>query len=480
MNKAFEKIYSNSPIFIQNYLLQFYGNKIKNERFCPEYHRWIEFLDKSERFSSCELIEYQNDRLRILIKYCYDNVPYYRNLMDSQKLKPDDIQKIEDLPKLPILTPELIKRNFPTLIARNYKIKQLREGHTSGTTGTPRKFLWDTNIEVATNAFLWRARKWARFEFGEPYATLLGRTIVPLKQKAPPFWRYNKPWNQYLFSSFHLEAKNLPYYFEAFERFKIKHIEAYPSTIYILAKYLESIGNYYPVESIVTSSETLLDIQREVIEERFQCKLFDYYCQAERVAFSSECECHNGHHLHTEYGIVEILDENDNVLPYGSYGKIIATGLHNFGMPLIRYEIGDNSAYKLEKCSCGRNFPLLQNVTTKAEDIVVTSDGRLISSSILTHPFKPLDNIHKSQIIQENNNKIIIKIVKKEGYSENDTLALLAAIKERIGNEMRITVKFVDDIPRDKSGKYRWVISKVPIKYGNKTFNNLFTSNRSQ
>jgi phenylacetate-CoA ligase len=474
MSSLQDKIYEYLPYYLQNLAISSYGWKIKKERFCDRYFQWQRFLEESQYYSTNELEEYQNEQLRKLIAHVYEYVPYYRRIFEEKKLIPSDIKKKEDLQKLPILTKDDVRINFNGLISTRHKRNQLKEAHSSGTTGSPIEILWDQNVDILHNTSIWRHRKWAGFEFGEKYATLLGRVIVPLKQNYPPFHRINKAWNQYLFSSFHLIDENLQYYFDEFERNTIRYMEAYPSTAFVLAKYLEQHNLYYEMKTIVTSSETLLPIQREVIEERFKCKIFDYYGLAERAMFSGECEVHNGHHLYMEYGITEILDESYNVVPNGKHGKLILTGLHNYGMPLIRYEIGDVSAFKNVNCSCNRKLPLLESVTTKAEDIVVSTDGRLISSSVLTHPFKPMNNIIKSQIIQEDYDRLLIKIVRRPGYSDRDTERLLYAIQQRVGPEMNISVKFVSDIPRNANGKYRWVISKIPLRFDNKEIHNLY------
>jgi len=452
-----------------------YGQKTKNERFNSMYYNVSKLFEETQHYSIAELEEYQNKKLRELLRYVYEYVPYYRNIFDKRNLVPEDIKAKSDLCKLPVLSKVELRQNFRQLISTQYTDKNLKMGHTSGTTGSPLEVAWDQNIEIVTNAVLWRHRRWSGFEFGEKYATLLGRVIVPVSKKTPPFYRVNMPWNQYLFSSFHLEDGNIEKYFETFEKKNIQYLEAYPSTAYILAKYLEQHNLHYNMNSVLTSSETLLPIQREIIEERFMCRVFDYYGMAERVMFSGECGEHNGHHLNMEYGITEFLDEHYNQVEEGVCGKVIATGLHNYGMPLIRYDTGDVSGVKGEQCACGRKLPLLVDVTTKAEDIVVTPTGRLVSSSILTHPFKPMKYIEKSQIIQDEYNQIEIKIVKKQGYTNADTENLLKAMKERIGSDMKITVNFVDMIPLGANGKYRWVISKVPIKYGSEKSKNLYS-----
>ena len=460
-----EAFYEKMPIFAQNILLSMYGYLIHRERHRLDFQNVSDFLNKSQFYSMQELEEYQREHLSLIIKHAYKNVPYYNEKFKAIKLMPSDIKEISDLHKIPILTRNDIHDNFEKLIAKNIDRSKLKMGHTSGTTGSPLEFLWDHNLIVMNNAFHWRQRNWAGLKLGDKFAVLFGRVIVPLKQKNAPFWRYNYFQKQLWMSSFHLTKENLKYYVDKLHAFKPVIIEGYPSTMYILAKYLDSQDIIFPVKSVLTTAETLYPQQREIIEKVFACKIFDYYGMAERVVFATECEKHEGHHLNMEFGITEIVKKGGEPVENGEMGRVVATGLHNYGMPLIRYKTGDVTAISRKKCSCGRQLPLMENVTTKAEDIVTTKDGRYISSSVLTHPFKPLQNIAESQIIQESIEKLIIKIVKKPEYCNNDTKHLLNEFKKRLGDEMQIQVQFVDGIPRTKAGKYRWVISNVPLNF---------------
>ena len=160
-------------------------------------------------------------------------------------------------------------------------------------------------------------------------------------------------------------------------------------------------------------------------------------------------------------------------------GGQVAKALGNgplFAPTLLRYEVGDVSALRKERCPCGRGLPLLDPVTTKAEDIVVTPDGRLVSSSTLTHPFKPLHQVARSQIIQEAPDHIRIRIVARAGYGEEHTRHLIEAMRRRLGAAVRIDVEIVDDIPVGATGKYRWVVSRVPLRFGTDADRNLFDS----
>jgi phenylacetate-CoA ligase len=231
----------------------------------------------------------------------------------------------------------------------------------------------------------------------------------------------------------------------------------------VLAKYLQSRGETFPLRAAITSSETLYDFQRDIIEERFACKVFDYYAMAERVLFSHECDHHAGHHLAMEYGAAEVIDADGHPVPPGSTGKLVGTSLHNMAMPLIRYVTNDMSALRTGSCPCGRGLQLMEDVTTKAEDLLTLKDGRIISPSVLTHPFKPLDCIEGSQIVQTAPDEILVRIVAGSRYTSAHTEHLVRELTARLGADIRIEVALVDRLEPSANGKFKWVTSHVPL-----------------
>ncbi len=460
-----QSIYNKSPYYIQSFALNWYCLKIYKQRYGKKFVKVKNELDKTQYYSREKIDEYQNIKLRKLIKHAYENVPYFRQLFKTIRLKPSDIMTKEDLQKIPVLTKNDVKKHHDKLISKNVTKRNLVHGHTSGTTGTPLNFYWDINTCVYTTAVDWRQKKWAGIRHGDPIALFLGRMVVSPERKKPPFWQKDYLNNQLWMSSFHMNDEYLKYYIAKLKKFKPLALEGYPSTLYILARYLLSRKMTFRVKAVFTSSETLYKVQRDAIERAFECEVFDFLGMAERVIFATECKYHSGHHLNFEYAINEIVDNNGNPVVDAKPGHIVGTSLHNFAMPFIRYKTGDVTAFKKIDCPCGRKMPLIEDVTTKAEDIVVTPDGRMVSSSVLTHPFKLLGNIRESQIIQEDMRNITIKIVKEANYDDNTTAQLVAAMQDRIGEQIKIDVKFVDEIPRTTSGKLRWVVSKIELPF---------------
>lgn len=466
MNRYAAAVYGAAPVWAQNLLLTGFSTMLERERYGGRYPEYRELLAKTEWFSRAELEAYQYERLRTVVTQAYETVPYYRRLFDSTKLKPTDIRSVGDLQKIPALTRDQVRRHFDELWSSTIPARGRRTGHTSGTTGTPLTVGYDRETVWMTYAVFDRHYRWAGCRLGRDgnrVAVARGNVIVPLSQKKPPFWRLNRRHNQLLLSSFHLSKANLPAYFDALAKFRPEVIDGYPSTLYLLAKFLQTRGETFPLRAAITSSETLYDFQREVIEERFVCRVFDYYALAERTVFSHECERHHGHHVAMEYGLVEVLDANGHPAPRGSVGKLVSTSLHNLAMPLIRYVTNDLSALRDEACACGRALELMDDVTTKAEDVLTLEDGRLISPSVLTHPFKPLDCIEGSQIVQTAPNAITVRIIPGAAYTTAHTRHLTSELKARLGEDVRVDVQMVERLQTTANGKFKWVVSHVPL-----------------
>ena len=466
MNPYAATVYRHAPIWAQNLMLSAFGLYLERERYGGRYAEFRDLLGRTERLSPTELVEYQNERLQVVVAHAYETVPYYRRVFDERKLTPRDIRTVVDLPKLPVLTKADLRARFDDLLSTAIPRRALRTGHTSGTTGTPLTLGYDHDTVWMTYAVFDRHYRWAGARIardGDRIAVARGNVIVPLHQKQPPFWRLNRAQNQLLLSSFHLSKANLPAYFDALRAFGPAVMDGYPSTLYVLAKYLQSRGETFPVRAAITSSETLYDFQRRVIAERFACPVFDYYAAAERVVFSGECEHHDGHHISMEYGAAEVVDERGMPVPTGTVGTLVGTSLHNLALPMLRYATNDMSARRERPCSCGRGLEVMAEVTTKAEDTLTLPDGRLISPSVLTHPFKPLDCIDGSQIVQTAPDAVTVRLIPGPAYTPAHTEQLVRDLAERLGAGVRIDVEMVDRLEVSANGKFKWVISRVPL-----------------
>lgn len=464
MNALLKRLYDLAPPAVQNALLSAFSAYLGRERYGGRFPEFRALLEESQWWDAAKMQAWQDERLRTIVRHAYEHVPYYKEVFDHHGAKPTSFRGREDLNRLPLLTRETIKRRTADLKSRRADDRKLFEGHTSGTTGSPLSLFYSADMVAMNYAVMDRQYRWAGARLahdGDRTAVVRGNVIVPLAQKRPPFWRFNRSLNQLLMSSFHLTPANLTAYFAALREFKPQIVDGYPSSLYVLAKVLLNRGERLPIRAAITSSETLYDFQREAIEAAFQCRVFDYYAAAERVVFAVECDHHRGHHLCEEYGVTEIVDADGRPLPPGAEGIMVGTSLHNTAMPMIRYATTDRTAMKPQSCTCGRPLPLMEDVTTKAEDLLRLRDGRLIPPSVLTHPFKPLDSIEASQLVQTDVDRLVVRLIPRPEYSPRDAEHLVRELKTRLGADMRIEIETVTELERTARGKFKWVISQV-------------------
>ena len=460
-----QRLYTRSPVFLQDLGVSLYGVKVYLREYGRKFDRMLTEFEQHLTWTPNELKAFQDERIKALALHCYEEIPYYREMMHGMRLTPSDIQSVDDLHKLPLLTRQLVMENGDRLVARNASKADRIVGYTSGTTGSPMRLVWDRRVCLAKTVVDWRQKRLAGLNPGDRIAFFLGRQVTPLGQKRPPFWRHNRVLNHLFCSSFHLSSVNLPAYLEKLERFRPRAIEGYPSTLSILAGYLNSRRETFPLQAVLASSETLLPAQRESIERAFGCRIFDFYGMAERAVFATECAEHRGKHVNSDFGHVEVLAGGKEAAADAEMGRIVATSLHNFSMPLLRYETSDITALQAKPCRCGCAMPVMSGVATKDEDIVVTPDGRYISSSILNAVTHHLTNIVESQIIQESVDRITMRVVPGAGYGDEDSQFIRKALREVLGDGVGVGIELVESIPRTASGKFRWVISKVPLGF---------------
>lgn len=454
--------YKKCPYYVQNALLNAYALRLKSKREGPAFWRTLTQLRQTEHFSDTQIREYQNTRLRELIEHAYTTVPFYRKRMRELDIHPSDIAGIDDLHKMPILEKDDIRNNMESILSSAFDRSTITLGSTSGTTGSPLTVAWDRRLQIMNHAIDWRQKAWAGVNVRDPIALLLGRPIVAPDRSRPPFWQLNHVNNQLWMSAFHMNHVHLGSYLLALRRFRPVAIEGYPSTVHELAQYMLNFGEELKgIKAVFTSSEPLTDAQRADIEKAFAAPLYDFYGHAERAIFATQCEARSGYHVNHEYGVLELVDSTDHPVQDDNVGSMIGTSLWNFAMPIIRYRVGDETSLISQRCECGRQMQRISGVDTKHEDRIICPDGTVISASALTHPFKPIRTIERSQIVQTSANTIEIRIVRRPNYSDDDEHRLLSEFRYRVGPSIDVQVCYVPEIPRTASGKYRWVINRM-------------------
>lgn len=420
----------------------------------------IDFVLKSQWWKKEEIENYQNDKLRILVKHCYDNVPYYKKLFKKLKLIPDDLKTRTDLVKLPKLTKEIIKSNFEDLKAVNINQFKPKLRRTGGTTGIPHKYFSDKQSWELGWAL--KYRDWARggYNFGEKMALMGGASLIPNQRININRVIWNKINGFIPFSMTNSDNIILEKYFSVLIKKRIKFLRGYPSSLYIFAEFLKNKGINYRLKAIFTTAEVLLNYQRELIEEVFQCKVFDQYGCADASGHASECDHHNGHHISFEPSILEIVDDNFNPVIKGQEGEMIFTSLTNFAMPTIRYAPEDFGILSTTMCSCKTTSLTLKKITGRTTDIISFSNGRKLSGPAFTLIFRKF-NLKQYQLVQKHRDTLNINLVKAEYFSQKEENEIINIMKFHCGYGVNIKINYLDKIESTKSGKFRFIISEL-------------------
>jgi phenylacetate-CoA ligase len=414
------------------------------------FNNLLKELEKTQHYSPQELTDLQNRKLQKIIHHCYDNVPFYTDLFRELSLTPGDIKSKEDLVKLPFIDKYTVKNNFDKFIAKNRSKLFRTVSHTSGSSGTPAKFLRDYYSINFENAALWRLWKNAG-DTGLRRITLRGDIIVPVSNTKPPFWKYNPANHELLMSSYHLSESNDQDYIDEIIKFNPGILYAYPSTAYILAKYFKDKNQAINLKAVFTSSEPLSLLQKEYIEKVFNCKVYDWYGQAERVAGIGHCE-KGTYHIMEDYSIVELIDTETGLEPVGTH-------LNNFVMPLLRYKTGDVIQLSESKCSCGRNFREVDRIQGRNIDYILTPEGRKVT--IFNHIPRGVNNLIETQFVQEIKGELIVNVVVNDQFNEGDEAKLIQNTIEHTSKDMKVKINKLSEIPRGPNGKFLSVINKL-------------------
>jgi phenylacetate-CoA ligase len=452
------KIYNYIPIFAQNILCTYVGRKLNSTRYGKNFDTWTKFYSESASWSESELREYQREKMIELIRHCFATVPFYREKWRSLGLSSDDFTDLDDISKLPYTTKEDIHNNLKELISDNYNQKELLKSMTSGSTGTPVTRFFTKKETQQHYAIFWNRMRQG-VSVGDRYAAFQGWDVVPALQKKPPYWRENFAGNQRLYSLRHLSPEKLKYYAQSLSGEPFAYYQGYVSIMTIIAEFMMENGlqlNHSP-KAVFATAEYLNPESRKILEKAWKTKVWDEYCQTECCAMIRQCEYGN-HHVQMDYGIVEFkpIEHDEGYL----LAEIICTGFVPFASPLIRYRLGDRVLVdEKRKCLCGAPGPVIKQIEGRMSNYILTPDGR--KYPCMHGLGKMLRNVRRTQIIQEDIDKITIRVVPYPEFNKDDEQYLLSRFREKIGCDINVGIEKVDELERSKGGKVFTVINRI-------------------
>jgi phenylacetate-CoA ligase len=400
--------------------------------------------------------------MRKLLNHAYYNVPFWHTHFDKLNMKPEDFKRYDDLLRVPIIGKGDFRKNYDSMLATNYIGKTWKKS-TGGSTGEPLHFEYTPESYDRRVAASKRGYSWAGCEDGMKQAYIWGTAIgeVPLLKKLKEDLHHAILRQKY-FNCFKFDEREMARTLKELNRFKPEIIIGYTNPLYEFARFVSDQGNLkFRPKSIISAAEKLHGFQRDLISKVFGCGVFDTYGSREFMLIAAECEERNGLHISMENLYVEVIKEDGSPAKPGEMGELVITDLHNYGMPFIRYKIGDMAIISDRKCKCGRNLPLLEEVVGRSLDVIKTPDGKYVPGEFFPHLMKEFPEVLKFRVVQDKLNEININIVKSGVFADNRVNAMKHEIDKVTGTGMSVLINFVDDIPLTATGKTRVTVSNL-------------------
>ena len=426
----------------------------------------LEDLNQTQWLSQDELLTLQRDKLLSLVDYAMRYVPYYRRLFKQIDFHPDDLRRdLGNLNRIPILTKSIIRSNQEDMLTTEpERRRQLSRLCTSGSTGEPLIFMQDPDYRDAVTADIQRHMGWAGWTLGNSQAVIWGSDLHPNLVKRIRGRMIDWVWNRFQVNAFAITEHDLAEFTRKVLQRKPDVLFGYASGIHHFAQYIQRRADVkLTFKGIFTSAEKLVPPVRELIENTFDCKVFDRYGTFELGGLACECEAHHGLHISVENNYVEIIQDGRAAEP-GEVGDIIVTNLNNRGMPFIRYAVGDAGALGSgENCPCGRKAPSLISIDGRIKDAFLTQDGRTVYTGFSGNAFRCLaqPEIRQFQVVQKTLDKILVRLVVDCEISQAVRDSITRAFQEMFGENMVVDFEFPVELPRLPSGKYQYEISEL-------------------
>ena len=424
--------------------------------------KYIKKYQNLNNLPSNKILQSQHNKLQEVLSHAYDNTGYYRKLFDQYNLNPSDNNFIESFKKLPFLTKKIVKESFDELVATNIPKADLLLASTGGSTGSPMKFYRDKECLYKRKGQELFYDRWYGYDLGKKAALFVAASHYDdVINKVKAYIRNETCERLLRFDPYNITDEFMEEFLKEFNRYAPEVIKSFPNSLYVFAEFIKRKGLHVnKVKSITCTGENLYESQKELFKEVFDADVYEKYGTKECGIIASECTAHDGMHIFSEGVYVEILNESGEDVSPGEMGHLVITDLMNKGMPLIRYKIGDMAiAAGDASCRCGVRLPKIKKILGRDRDIILDSNGNPKPGYLFVEAVNELELDAQFQIVQTSRDNLTVKVVSED--KDMDLSKLTQKYKKYLGEGVSIEYRFVDELSRDPSGKYRYVISEL-------------------
>ena len=421
-------------------------------------------MKKRAYWNSKKLLEFQNRQLRRIIRYAYENSSFYNRRFRQTGVSPDEIKTAKDLVKLPLVRKEDMAQNVREIVSRRFEVDRLKAMRTSGSTGRP-LYIYMTQAE---NEFRKAKHLRANMACGQRARDRWVTITSPLHFAETTYLqkllRFYAATPVSVFDDIGQQIAKIA-------KLKPDIIDGYSNSILLLAREVKRQGISTISPRFLISGAELIDPgSRKFIEQVFDAPLYDQYACVEFERIAWQCQEKDGYHIDADSLIVQFVDAHGEEVAPGEEGEIVCTSLSNFAMPFIRYGLDDlGLSSEKSECACGRTFPLMKLVEGRKTSLLMFPSGRVLAPFALMlaiWTFKFYDFIEVFRVIQKRKDLLVFKMKIKDSLADKKVFEneLKKHLRKELGlpiGEINFEVDFVENIPMDKSGKFRIVTSEL-------------------
>ena len=418
-------------------------------------------LEQSQWLPAGQLRDLQARRLRTLLEEVGRAVPYYRGLFAQLGFDPAGVRGVGDLQALPLLDKATIRAHTEAM--KHLQARGLARFNTGGSSGEPLIFFIGNERISHDVAAKWRATRWWGVDIGDPEMVVWGSPIELGAQDRVRRWR-DKLLRTELLPAFEMSAGRLDAFVATIRARRPRMLFGYPSALSHIARHAQARGQRMDdlgIRVAFCTSERLYDDQRATISAVFGCPVANGYGGRDAGFIAHECP-QGGMHLTAEDIVVELLDAKGQPVPPGQPGEIVVTHLATRDFPFIRYRTGDVAVMDTRACACGRGLPMLKEIQGRSTDFVVAADGTVMHGLALIYILRDLPGLQRFKIVQHSITHTQVLLHPEPGFDAAQHVpAIVQGFRRRLGEQVQVEVELCAELPAERSGKFRFVVSHV-------------------
>ena len=430
---------------------------------------YLQELERSQWRSRAEIERLQMEKLKTLLRLAAAHCPWHAGRIAQAGL---DLRRgsapltAEDLRRLPTMAKQEVRENLERMVWRDAPGGAFQY-NTGGSSGQPLIFYYGRRRQASDAAGRIRARRWWGADVGEREVYLWGAPVELGKTDRIKTLR-DRLLNQLVLNAFAMSPANMDRYMDAMRAFRPKCVYGYASSVALLAARARDRGTDLRLPGlrvVCTTGEPLYPHQRALIEEVFGVPAANEFGSRD-IGFTAHETPEGQMLLMSESIILEVLDPAGRPVAPGDLGEAVMTGLCSEAQPFIRYRTGDMVRLATEPCKAGRGLHVIAEVSGRNTDFVVRSDGAIMHALAVIYVLRAVPGVGEFRFVQHGVRSVEVLLVAAASWGPQSRDQVVSGIRARLGADVRVELRLVEEIPPEASGKHRYVVSHVPLPPG--------------